>query len=100
MNETETRASAYTCEKHGPYGPARFCCACTREVPVEEHPDVVDAVEGGRRWWEPYCKTDATDAEKIVGLTNACAYWHAVAEREPKRRNVYADALDDARRTR
>lgn len=40
------------------------------------------AIESGQRWWEPYCKPGASDAEKIAGLTDACAYWHAVAERE------------------
>lgn len=28
----ESNLSAYVCPEHGPYGPARFCCACTREA--------------------------------------------------------------------
>lgn len=38
------------------------------------------AIEGGRRWWEPYCRPGATEDEKVFGLVAACAYWHAVAE--------------------
>lgn len=33
MSETQSKRP-YECPEHGPFGPARFCCACTR-VPLE-----------------------------------------------------------------
>lgn len=32
MAEKDNESAAYECAKHGPYGPSRFCCACTREA--------------------------------------------------------------------
>ncbi len=53
-------SGAYECPKHGPYGPARFCCACTRESVEAERDRYQDALEqivsqitwGGGRAWE------------------------------------------------
>lgn len=38
-------AEPYVCEKHGPYGPANFCCACTREKVEAERDRYREALE-------------------------------------------------------
>jgi hypothetical protein len=42
-NLHQSSTAAYECPEHGPFGPARFCCACTR-ADVEAERDYYLAV--------------------------------------------------------